>query len=496
MTGIKGGQVKVLSDDELNQIHLATLEVLETVGIKTPHRKALDYFSEAGCQVDYLTGIAKVPGYVLMDALARAPKRITLYGKTPEFDVVLDGTPNVYTLGGAGATMVIDLDGNRRPSTLDDLIKLTRLQEDFENLNLAHFLVLPQDIPQQGSDRVVFSTMLQNTRRHHHTIAAGAQGVRDHVEMAAVLAGSKEAVSARPFYMENICVHSPLYIKEDTVDEIFEAAKYRIPMLMEADSIAGGTSPFTIAGAAVEVNATVLAGIMLAQLATPGSPCIYSSSSGILDMRVANYSAAAPESTLLHMVGAQMAHFYGLPYQGANTCDSKVSDAQMGYERALHFLSLAYAGCNIIHVATGNLEQMRLASYEQCLLDNEILGATFRILKGLTVDRDTLAVDVFKDIGPGPGGQFIDHDHTLRHLRRERWEPRLTSREPWETWQAHGGLDMRQRANVEARRILEQEWEPYVSEDQAHELDKMAKTMQQQSMDSTRRDGHLASAAG
>jgi len=483
MQGIKGGQIKVISDDEVHRIHLATLEVLEKVGIRIPHRQALELLADAGCDVNFANGIARVPEHVLMAALSKAPNRITLYGKTPEFDVVLDSTPYVYTLGGAGATMVIDLDGKRRPSTLEDLVKLTRLQEGFENLHLAHFLVLPQDIPQPGSDRIVFATMLQNTRRHHHTIPAGPQGVRDHVAMAAVLAGSTEEVSRRPFYMENLCVNSPLYIKEESVDEIFEVAKFRIPMLMEADSIAGGTSPFTIAGAAVEINASVLSGIMLAQMANPGTPCIYSSSSGIMDMRAANYSAAAPEATLLHMVSTQMAHFYNLPYQGANTCDSKISDAQMGYERALHFLALAHAGCNIIHVATGNLEGMRLASYEQCLLDNEILGAAFRIAQGVIVDRDTLAIDVFADVGPGPGAQFLDHDHTVKYLRRERWQPSLTSREPWETWETKGALDMRQRANAEARRILAQQWAPYVSEAQASELEEMAQAMQRRVME-------------
>ena len=128
----------------------------------------------------------------------------------------------------------------------------------------------------------------------------------------------------------------------------------------------------------------------------------------------------------IHIATDQVAHFYHLPFQGGNTCDSKLPDAQMGYERALHFLALALGGCNIIHVATGNLEQMRLASYEQCVIDNEILGATFRIVEGITIDKDTLGVEALKKVGPQ--GNFLAHEHTLKYLRKTRWMPTLIDR--------------------------------------------------------------------
>ena len=193
-------------------------------------------------------------------------------------------------------------------------------------------------------------------------------------------------------------------------------------MLIEVDTIAGGTAPFTIAGTLVEMNANILSAIALAQLVNPGTPCIYSSSSGVMDMRAATYSSAAPESALLHMGSTQVAHYYGLPHQGGNTPDAKIPYAQMGYERASHFLALAYVGCDIIHAARGNLEMMRLASYEQCVMDNEILGACFRIVEGFEVSEDTLGVDVLRDVGHG--ADFVGHEQTLRYLRKTRWQPR------------------------------------------------------------------------
>lgn len=474
--GLKGGQLKVLSEEDIHQVHMATLEVLEDIGVKIENRPALELMADNGCRVDFNKQMVKVPEYVLKEALQSAPSKITLYGKKPDFDVMLDDTNTVYTMGGAGAIRVLDLDGRRRPATLRDLVDLTRLQDVLENMHIAHFLVLPQDIPQEGADRIVFATMLKHTQRPHHTIPGGPQGVKDHVEIASILAGGTDRLLQAPFYLENVCVESPLYHPQERVEELMEVAKYGIPMLIEEDAVAGATTPFTIAGTLVEQNANILCGIVLAQMVNPGTPCIYAISSGIMDMRVGNYSAAAPESTLLHIATSQMVHFYHLPFQGGNTCDSKLPDAQMGYERALHFLALALGGCNIIHVATGNLEQMRLASYEQCLLDNEILGAAFRIVEGITVDKDTLGVEVLKEAGPQ--GNFLAHDHTLRYLKRTRWMPTLTDRKNWEAWEIDGAKDMRERAREEVKKILKEHHPHYVSEDMQKEIDRVAQAAQ------------------
>jgi len=479
--GIKGGGLEVLSREEIHQIHISTLEVLEEVGVKVEYKSALELMADNGCKVNFNKKIVKVPEYVLRKFLQFAPSKITLYGKKPDFDVILDDSNTVYTMGGAGATHVLDLNGDRRPATLKDLADLTRLQDVLENMHIAHFLVLPQDIPQEGSDRIVFATMLKHTQRPHHTIPAGIQGIRDHIKIASIVAGDTNRLMQRPFYLENVCLESPLYHPKERVEELMEIAKYGIPMLVEEDALAGATTPFTIAGTLVEQNANILCAIILAQMVNPGTPCIYSIDSGIMDMRVGNFSAAAPESTLLHIATNQMAHFYHLPFQGGNTCDSKLPDAQMGYERALHFLALALGGCNIIHVATGNLEQMRLASYEQCLIDNEILGATFRIVKGITVDKDTLAVEVLKEVGPG--GNFLAHNHTLKYLRKTRWMPKLTDRKNWEAWEADGAKDMRDRARDEAKRILKEHHPQYLSPKVEKEIDRIASAAQKRALE-------------
>ncbi len=475
-TPLKGGQLKVLTEEELARIDQATVQVLEKTGIRMEHAEALKLCADNDCEVDFNNQIVRMREEVWKEALARAPSQVTLYGQVPERNVLLDDSDDVYVMGGAGSLWVVDLEGERRPATTQDLRDLTRLQDAFEHYHIAHFLVLPQDMPQVGSEQLVFAEMQKNTQRPHHTLGGGSNGIKWLVETASVLAGSAQAVEQRPTFAVNVCVHSPLHHPYEALDETIACAQRHLPMLVEADAIAGASSPFTMAGALVEVNANVLACIALAQWVRAGAPCIYSSSTGIMDMREVNYAGNAPEATLIHAAQTQLSHYYHLPFQGANPTDSKVPDAQCGYERASHFLTLALAGCNIIHVATGNLEAMRTASYEQCVVDHEILGATFRIVEAIQIDADTLGVEVLAEVGSS--GSFLATDHTVKYLRRERWQPALTDRSQWETWEERGATTMRQRANAEARRILAEHQPEYVSEEQAAEIDRIARAAQ------------------
>jgi trimethylamine--corrinoid protein Co-methyltransferase len=474
--GVRGGQLRILTNEQIHQIHLATLRILDEVGIKIQSRQALELMADNGCKVNFNKEIVKIPEYILKEWLQSAPSTITLYGKTSSFNVVLNDMNTVYTLGGAGAIFVLDLKDHRRRATLEDLINFTTIQDALENPNIAHLHVLPQDIPSRGSDRIVFATMLKYTRKPQHAPSGGAQGVRDHIRMAAVILGGTKKVSAKPCFVENICPQSPLFLPKETAEELMETARNHIPLIIEVDAQAGGTAPFTIAGTLVEQNANILAAIVLAQMVSLGAPCIYGTASGIMDMQTANYSGTAPESTLLHLASAQLAHFYHLPFQGGNPPDSKLPDTQMGYERASHFLALALGGCNIIHTATGNLEQSRLSNYEQCIIDDEILKAIFRIVEGLEVNEDTLAVEVLREIGPG--GNFLTHPHTLQYLHKNRWMPKITNRESWETWEKTGRKNMRARAKEEVKKILQTCSSRYLSEDKEKEIDRIAKELQ------------------
>jgi trimethylamine--corrinoid protein Co-methyltransferase len=475
---IKGGMVKMLEEEQIELLHEATVELLNDVGIRLLHDEALETMGGCGCITDLDEKKVRIPEEVLMKHLSMAPSEVTLYGRDPKYNVALNPSNDVYVMGGAGALNVVDLEGRHRPSTLQDLRDLTRLEDTLENMDIAHFLVTPQDIPQDGFEMITFAEMLKNNTRNFYALVGGCrEGLKYELEMAAVAAGNIDEVKKRPFFVGGLCVISPLTHSGDFVEELFTCGENRIPVYIEADALAGGTTPYTISGTAVEVNANVLAAVALSQMANPGAPCIYASSSGIMDMRSLNLGGSAPESTLLHMAQAQLAHYYGLPYYGSNTPDSKLPDAQMGYESALHFLGCAMGGVNIIHVAIGNLEMMSLANYEKCLIDNEILGATFRMLQGIDCSRDAIGLEAFREVKHA--GQFIQTEHTLRYLRKDRWEPRLTDRSSWAKWQAEtGGRDMRARAKERAREILATHRPVYIGQEEAAEIDRIAQAAQ------------------
>jgi trimethylamine--corrinoid protein Co-methyltransferase len=472
---MRSGQYKVLSNENLDDIHNATLEILDEVGVRVEHQPALELMRDHGCKVDFDKRIVQIPEHVLKKALSTAPSRFTLYGKKPEFDVKVD-TQGVYTIGGSSALSVLDLDGNHRPATRHDLAELTRLQDALENLHVMHAIVIPQEIEQEGFDRILFSTVMKNTGRNYYSQGMGAQSIRDQVEMASIILGSIEEVKRKPIFTIVVCLTSPLTHAGIRVEELMESAKYNIPLYIEADAQPGATTPITIAGTLVEQSANILCGVALAQMVNPGTPCIYAIASGILDMVTTNYSGGAPETTLLHSATAQVAHYYNLPFQGGTGIDATIPDAQAGYERALQVLGCALSGVNFIHLSIGMIEQMLLASYEQCVIDNEILGAALHIAKGVEVNSETLAVDVIKEVGPG--GNYLAHDHTLKHFRKVGWFPKITNRKKWEDWMIDGGKDMRQRANERAREILAKHHPQYLSDDVANELDKMAESAQ------------------
>lgn len=476
----KGGQLRILSDKQVEDLHQATVEVLEAVGIKVQHEKALALLDSCGCKVDFDQQVARIPEEVLMKYLALAPRAFTLYGRDRRYDMPLDDSDNVYSLGGAGALHYLDLEGNHKVSTMQALEDFTRLEDTLENLDVAHFLLTPQDIEQKGHEMLLFAHMLKNNTRNFYALPGGCrEGLKFQLEMAAVCAGSVAEVSQRPFFTAGLCIISPLMQRHGFVEELWACGEFNIPAFVEADAIAGGTTPFTIAGCAVEVNANVLAAIALAQMKHPGAPCVYSSSSGILDMRTLDFAGSAPESTLLHMASTQLAHHYGLPYYGANTPDSKLPDAQMGYEAMQHIMGLALAGCNLIHVSIGNLEMMKLASFEACLISNEIFGAAYRLLQGMDCSREAIGVDVFKEVGHK--SSFLETDHAVKFVRsKERWEPQLTDRNSWSTWmEKTGGKDVAQRANAQARKILKEHHPQYVTEDQARQIDQIAREAQE-----------------
>lgn len=270
--------------------------------------------------------------------------------------------------------------------------------------------------------------------------------------MAEIVAGSAEALRQRPLVSMIACSISPMKIDGQYGDLVVAIARSGIPLVCPAEPLCGATSPITLAGNLVIQTVDSLMGIMLAQIANPGTPAIFGSVASSTDLKDLKYLAGSVEMGLINAAGAQMAQFYQLPfYATGGMTDSKVLDAQSGYESAITSLLCALAGSNFIHDAAGLMEFAMTACYEKFVIDNEILGMVMRAVDGIKVNKETLAFDLIAQVGPG--GNFVTAKHTRRHMRSEHYQPSLSDRNSREEWEAHGQKTSWEKAAQTVRRI-------------------------------------------
>ena len=464
--GLDGGRYRPLTDNDIEQIHQTVLRVFKEVGVQVNHDEALEIFKNNGAKVDVNSRIVKFEEAMIMDLIKQAPKRVTLCGREPDgsLDLEIGGT-RVYLGTGGTALNVQDpgCDDNRR-SELKDIMNMARLVNELENIHFYMLNIFPNDIEREDIDINRFGAALNRTKKHIMGGVYTVEGIRNVIKMATMIAGSKEGLKARPFISMVACIISPFKLDEDYGRLAIEVAKNNIPLVVPAEPLCGATAPITLAGNIVVDCVDTLTGVMLAQLINPGTPVLFGCISSITDLRDMKYLAGAVEMGLLNAAASQMAQFYELPiYATAGMTDSKVNDAQSGYESAITNLMVALAGGNFIHDAAGFLEFCMTASFDKLVIDNEIIGMVMRAVEGIKVDETTLAFDEIQKVGPA--GHFVSSRHTRRHMRNEQFMPRLSDRENREVWQYSGGKDARQRASEIARRILDSEPVSHINDD-------------------------------
>ena len=247
---------------------------------------------------------------------------------------------------------------------------------------------------------------------------------------------------------------SPLQFNTEITRILLQIVKHKIPVSLATAPMAGSTSPATLAGTLAQAHAEQLSGIVLTQLASPGSPVLYGAIPSMVDFRTMGFIGGGIEFGLMNAAISQMAHYIQVPnYNSASITDSKIPDIQAGYEKAYSICLCVLAGSNYIHHAAGMLESMKAVAYEQYVIDNEIIGMALRLLKGIRIDEETLGLDAIREAGPG--GNYLSSPHTVRFMRQEYFRPSVADRQNREAWEAAGAPDGRERARRLAKRILE-----------------------------------------
>jgi len=463
--GLSGGQYKPLSDDDIQKIHTTTLKVLAEVGVEVNFTEARELFRGAGAEVDETSRIVKVHRDLVEELIEVAPSVVRLCGRAENGELDCDIGGNAVYMGTGGTALNVQDPGaeDTRRSELSDVMNMARLVEALDNIHFYMLNVYPNDLPVEDVDVNRFGAALNWTRKHVMGGVYTLEGVRNVIKMAEAIAGSAQKLRARPFISMVTCPISPFKLDKRYAELTMEAARNGIPVVVPAEPLCGATAPITLAGNLVVQSVDSLAGVMLTQLTHPGSPTLYGCISSITDLRDMKYLSGAVEMGLMNAASAQMAQFYKLPlYSTAGMSDSKVNDAQAGYESAITGLMVALAGGNLIHDAAGFLEFCMTASYDKLVIDNEIIGMVMRAVEGIEVNDETLAFDVLKEVGPG--GHFVSNCHTRRHMRSEQYQPQLSDRENRDRWRMSSAKDARARAADKAREVLDGAMQPVLAE--------------------------------
>ncbi len=445
-------RTEVLSQDELYAIHCASVEVLERVGVSVKHPEASRLLSEAGAWTDD-GPIVRIPYHLVERALAACIPMVTLYarGDHPPLKV---GGQRVYFGTQGWALDVHDWrTGEYRGATTQDLVEATKLAEALPNLD---FYMPPCgliDVPPEVEDRRQLEVSLQYTHKHINNQANKAQGVRDAVRIAAQVAGSETRLKREPFISLFTCLDSPLLVSFNVADMVIETARQGLPLALDSGPMCGANAPATLAAVLVLTNAETLAYITIAKLVNPELAIIYTSWARPFDMRAVGPSLGGPEFGLMRIATTQLARYYNLPSGGGALCtDSKTEDAQMGAEKMATALLSALAGTNLMF-GMSMIEGNHTMSLETMIVEDELAGYVKRVLQGIRVDDDTLAVELIRKIGPG--GQFMGEAHTRAHYRSEMWIPRLMDRSiGMDKWVADGSPDIATRARRLVPEIL------------------------------------------
>jgi trimethylamine--corrinoid protein Co-methyltransferase len=448
--GPKGGFLSVLPEPDLERIHDAAFRVLEDYGIRCDSAPLRRVFADGEARVEAATGMVRIPRALVRWALDVAPRSFVLCGRDPAHDLRLEQPRVYYGLGGSAVPSVWD---HRQQCVRDaveaDVATATRVGHALPQVDFIMSLASAGDAPEPLHYLHEYRAILRSTTKPVVYSAPGRAYAAAFLEMTAIASGGEETFRRRPSAMLFTQPVSPLQISEYN-EGMIEFAAAGAPILYSPGAMMGATSPATLAGALVQGHAENLAGVVLSQLLKPGTPIVYGPHTPVMDMRSARCTYAGTEQALARAAMAQLARRIGLPsFSTGAGCDAQTPDAQAAAEATLGICLNALAGLTLTQTM-GTMGGGASGSLEMLVICDEIVAMAKRILAGISVSDETLAVDVIT--GVGPGGHYLDHQHTARMFRGEFFFPELFARRSLEEWERSG----RSRADEAARARLEQ----------------------------------------
>jgi trimethylamine--corrinoid protein Co-methyltransferase len=447
----RAGHLQFLSEENKRDIYLTVLEILGKVGMQVYHDEARAMLLEAGCTLTADDRVL-IPRRLVEEARLSVPPVVDVYDRGGEVAMELGGY-NSYFGTGSDLMSTYDLDtGEHRPSVLEDVRRAARLVDALPHLDFVMSSAHPTDKNPHHSYLLSFQAMMENTTKPLVMTAENAADLGVMIDIARELRGGAEELRRKPYFVVYNEPISPLVHPVDSLNKLLLCADTGVPSIYSPAPLAGATAPITVAGHTAQGVAECLFGLVIHQLRRPGAPFLFGIGSAVLDIATAQSSYNDLGYLTGYMCAVEMAKWLDIPNWGnAGTSDSHLLDAQAGMEATqITFLAMQ-AGSNLAH-DVGYLDFGLTCSLEEIVVVDEFIAMNRRLLGGVPVDRESLAVETIAQAGPG--GHFMGSKHTRRHMREVQWRPSILNRQGRDNWLADGGLDLAGKARVKAIGLL------------------------------------------
>jgi trimethylamine--corrinoid protein Co-methyltransferase len=445
-------RLEILTPAEIKKIHDATLWIIEKVGVRFPSKRAMEIWAAHGAEVDKGKMVVRVKAELIEKALKSCPAVYPLAARDPQQTLPLDGNHVFVGTDGCGVEVIDIKTGLRRTSCLQDVADISRIADATEEVAFHWVPVSAQDMPPETRGLHEIRAIWQNSTKHVQTESIYNESeARAAIEMAALIAGGREKLRQRPVLSLMQCSAPPLGHDGGSVDAALVAAEYGLPtgfMTMAANLTTG---PATLAGNLAVGNAEVIAGTALIQLAFPGAPVFYAAAQTASDLRSGAYTGGGPEDFLYGAATNVLSDFYNIPLSmGSFATGAKEPNWQAGIDNSLSTFMASVVMSDML-LGVGFLHGSRIWSFAEMMMDCEIFSIIHKMMQGIVVDDETLALDTIAAVGPG--GNFLSQKHTLKHMR-DLFLPQFMDRRPYTEWETNKD-DGRDWALAKARKTLE-----------------------------------------
>ncbi len=443
----------LLTPEQVERVHQASLEILENVGLLVRHEKARAIFSRHGCQADAETQIVKFPRAVVERFRTLMPASFTFRGRDPQYDRTIPADGPLIVTGSSAPNLIDPVTGRERRSRSDDIARIAQLINELPGYDVFSVSTLAEDASLGYFTLARLYPALKHCLKPVRITTTDVEDAGRVLRLGSLIAGGDAAYQEHPFITHHFCpVVSPLTMDYASTEMLIFFTERQWPVYPSIVPNAGLTSPMSLAGTLAQGNAEFLAAALLMQMVKEGTPLIYATLPTVADMRTGAYASGGIECGMLHMAFAQMARYYNLPCGGyIGLTNAKINDAQSGFETGMSTLAGVLAGADMLNMG-GLLDALKAFDFAKAVIDDEIAQMLKRVKRGLEFSEEELALDVVAKVGPG--GSFMMSPHTIKRMKTTALLTKLADRDPRNIWEGKGGLDAHARAMRRVREIL------------------------------------------